>query len=48
MKVQDDWWQEGYQAGADDKLSEILKLFKDFDGTCALWAYEFLMNEGQE
>jgi hypothetical protein len=48
MKIQDDWWQEGYQQGQDDKLSEILKMFSEHDGTCAAWAYEFLMSEGEE
>lgn len=48
MKVQDDWWQEGYEVGADDKFSEILNLFKEHDGTCAIWAYQFLLNEGNK
>lgn len=48
MKIQDDWWQEGYQQGQDDKLSEILKMFSEQEGTCPLWAYQFLMSEGEE
>lgn len=48
MKIQDDWWQEGYEAGKSDKFSEILKLFKDHNTKYSRWAYDFLLSEGEE